>query len=590
MRIYSSTSTTAYVMLVIAILLALIGFGMLRNIAVVLINSRTVSTWQETPATITTLRFGSDDEDSASSQRLFASYEYEHAGQRYVSTAIDIYGGGSSKSPHYQRLYNRLQESREQGVTVCYVNPAHPQRAILDPTFTWRRIQGEVIAFIGFGGIGGLFAVVAILDLRRRRQVKRVRQDQPKLDWRAHGSWEDGPIPATRDAQWVMVSVAIVWNLFGCAAIYFNWDHLFGDEVEAIAYVIWLFPLIGWGMLAYILYVFMRMIKFGRPQLQLARMPLILGKRYASRMLVRNTVPAKEVIYCRIICGKSVMQRDGQGSRQLVEHVLWEHHWVQPPTDLKQREAGTTLDMRLPLPVDAPEMDSIKSIAWRLEVHIPCRGIDFIGKFPLPVVQGEAVGNALTSEKIKGHGRSDVIDKRLQQLCKPGGILIHGNEAFLSVTTSAMRMHGGAITSMVAGLIALLVGGIISYVFIADSFIASFLVVAVLGGVGVWLLTYGARLYFWERIVEVDRHGITFQTGFLRARRCHYFRKEDIDRIIPTFIYDLEDHLLRRITLMDYNGHTYHITGKVGRETDAWYLINCMRGLMGLAPVEEKEG
>jgi hypothetical protein len=109
----------------------------------------------------------SKDEDSTTYEAN-VRYEYTIGEKRYSSNQVSFGQYGSSDPEHTQSIVRRYKKGQKVNV---YVNPAHPDKSVLEPGATWSSYLplGTSAIFVGIGAIIAIFSGIVAPRLRRRR-------------------------------------------------------------------------------------------------------------------------------------------------------------------------------------------------------------------------------------------------------------------------------------------------------------------------------------------------------------------------------------------------------------------------------------
>lgn len=126
--------------------------------------------WQQTPCTILTSAVEEIDGDDSTSYRANFSYEYHVAGVRYIGTQDTPFSYSGSRKAAVER-----RDSLPVGMpTNCWVNPQHPEQALLDRSIVWFHLLAPLMFLICFCGLGGAVAYHGLRIRRQRRLTDRL--------------------------------------------------------------------------------------------------------------------------------------------------------------------------------------------------------------------------------------------------------------------------------------------------------------------------------------------------------------------------------------------------------------------------------
>src|SRR5437773_1088557 len=111
--------------------------------------------WATVPCTILSSTVAAE-KSSENPYRFAVSYEYQLGGNSYHSQRAAL---SDIRSPNYRDALRMVERYPEKAQSVCYVNPAHPDEAILQRSSLWFvLLLAFPIPFILIGG-GGIWAM-----------------------------------------------------------------------------------------------------------------------------------------------------------------------------------------------------------------------------------------------------------------------------------------------------------------------------------------------------------------------------------------------------------------------------------------------
>lgn len=120
--------------------------------------------WRQTPCTILSSNVATHHSSDGNTYRIEVRFRYEVDGRAYESNRYDFSSGSSSGYKAKQQVVKRYPPGSR---SFCYVDPANPDRAVIEPGFTsgvWVGAIPLVFVLFGFGGVTGV-----VLAKRRRR-------------------------------------------------------------------------------------------------------------------------------------------------------------------------------------------------------------------------------------------------------------------------------------------------------------------------------------------------------------------------------------------------------------------------------------
>lgn len=127
--------------------------------------------WRATPCVVLSSRVRTHEGDDGDTYSVDVLYEYDFGGRTYQSNRFQFLGGSSGGRAAKEAVVARHPPGTR---TVCWVDPADPQEAVLVRSFTKDYWMGLVpLVFLAAGG-GGLLWVVSASRKKREGSVPRV--------------------------------------------------------------------------------------------------------------------------------------------------------------------------------------------------------------------------------------------------------------------------------------------------------------------------------------------------------------------------------------------------------------------------------
>lgn len=165
---------TRFFSMALLMLFPLAGWMMVRGNVHTIAEGCAMRAWTPAPARIVdvTLLYvpeQTEHEGTVMRHRIQARYGYTFGGSEYQGTRVALID-----APGYldfpEQVYQGLEQARKTGATVtCFVNPAHPEQAVLNRVIDWGYFNGAAILGL-FLLLGGLCMVAALIF----QMVKRV--------------------------------------------------------------------------------------------------------------------------------------------------------------------------------------------------------------------------------------------------------------------------------------------------------------------------------------------------------------------------------------------------------------------------------
>ncbi len=182
---------------------------------------------------------------------------------------------------------------------------------------------------------------------------------------------------------------AVLWNLVSAPMFVMVPREIERNPMVALGA---LFPLIGFGLLAWAVMTTLRWRRFGPSRFEMA--PATLGEHLSGTIHTRLAVDDIRSfrVHLKLTCLERITTGTGK-NRRTTEHILWREEYTVPEGQVGFGAFGATIPVRFTLPADARETTVVgrsNGILWVLiaEANIP--GVDFKEDFDVPVRRGES--------------------------------------------------------------------------------------------------------------------------------------------------------------------------------------------------------
>lgn len=257
------------------------------------------------------------------------------------------------------------------------VVPVHATSGTTPPTFV-------LLAFGGVFSAVGAFVVTAglrgWLRQRRRDALFAANPDEP---WRGDHDWDpryaydraSDPVPAFALALFLSLFLSI-----------FNYVAFFADEVPLPARVIiGLFDLIllfAWGGAFYVLG---RRLKYGATRVRFHSFPFLAGHPLRVTLELPRALRSFPELRARLRLAEQKWETYSHGSKrgqQLVTYERWAEEQVIPRDRI---DGAVTLEFMIPPGAPPTDLASTTARYWELQLDAETPGIDYHGRFLLPV-------------------------------------------------------------------------------------------------------------------------------------------------------------------------------------------------------------
>jgi hypothetical protein len=240
--------------------------------------------------------------------------------------------------------------------------------------------------------LGAVLAAGSLAYLRFARSAVRAaaaeaarRAQFPDQPWKWKKEWQGPAIEAKTGATaaglWVF---AILWNAVSAPGV---WAFSHEAHRKPAMVLIFLFPLVGLGLLWAAIYQTVRHRKYGRTRFVPSGLPGVIGG-YLGGVI---EVPARVVPEADARLALKCVRRETRGSgknRRTTENVLWEREELIAREKWVTGAGGTRIPVLFYIPPGRPDTDDRdrdNEVVWRLTASAATPGVDFATQFDVPV-------------------------------------------------------------------------------------------------------------------------------------------------------------------------------------------------------------
>ncbi len=240
--------------------------------------------WREVTCQVISSRVRSHSSDDGTTYSVDILYSYRFNGRAYRSNRYHFMGGSSSGRSGKQAVVRRYRPGTK---VVCYVDPQHPEEAVLERGWSASLLFGLIpLVFVMVGAGGMLFSV---REVRRRKTAPAWAASSPvgagfagRSDAARGTAGAAGPLMLKASASpWGKlvgtVLVALFWNGIVSVFVFQAIESWRRHRPEWFLMVFLIpFVLIGLGLIGGVFYFFLALFN-PRPTLQLSASALFPG-------------------------------------------------------------------------------------------------------------------------------------------------------------------------------------------------------------------------------------------------------------------------------------------------------------------------
>jgi hypothetical protein len=241
-------------------------------------------------------------------------------------------------------------------------------------------LVGALFTCIGFGLI-----FVAIFGAKYLKRQQRLQAEHPAEPWLWREDWAKGRVKSNTKSGMIGAWIfAVFWNAVSAPMV------VFLPKVAAkkpIAYVWFLFPLVGVFLLIRAIRMTIAYVEFGKTYFEMAPIPGVIGGELKGTIQARFPHSPDHGVQLRLTCVNRVTSGSGD-SQSTIEHILWRGEASLSSAQLYPGPMGTSIPVSFRVPLDTKPSDNTNSsntIAWMLEALADVPGVNYHDTFEVPV-------------------------------------------------------------------------------------------------------------------------------------------------------------------------------------------------------------
>ncbi len=478
--------------------------------------------WVDTPAVVTQAQLDVSYDSDGNTYRATGEYEYQWQGDTYASDRLFFGTGSDSQDKFHRGIVKTLKSKQRSGERLTVkVNPNNPGQAVAFPQIRWGMTAMMSVFTLLFGGVGaGIIAMGQYAKRLGRRESLREAQS-PDEPWLWRDEWQTPTIKNdSKLAFYMALGFAAFWNLISWPGVFLAWDEIFEDG-NYMALLIFLFPLIGLGLLIWCWRSYQQWRRFGRTELVMETFPAPLGHALLAKLRIFSAPPQEVEFHVKL----SLIREETRGSgedRRTVENMIWQDEQLIPAS--KGRYGPVyELPLRFALPEDQPASSIDRSgdpYIWRITVKAEAGYLDMDQRFEVPVFdpQKHRFKVPASARLMDGEAGSQF---EYQGKWQRTGVIYSGDEGGHYYFFPAARHKGIAAITLFMGLIFGAVG-------IAPFFTDMSIFFALVFGL------FALLLLFWSALMWLHKSAVDIADGILTIRRGFFggrFKDFPIDDI-----------------------------------------------------------
>ncbi|GMR18855.1 MAG: hypothetical protein BMS9Abin33_1301 [Gammaproteobacteria bacterium] len=434
----------SHLLAIFGLLFFLVGAGFLfMSIIPGLYDGWRMQSWSSMQAQLLSAGLVTVNSSDNDTYRAEARYRYTVNGNDYANDRVSISSSADNIGDFQKTLGRRLENYYRNAKPVrIWFDPSRPGDSIVNRDIRWGLIGFKMIFVLVFGGMG--FALIYFGLRGKKVNTAPAVANQP---WLKNPDWKDGQIRSSAKAGMVAIWIfALLWNLISAPAVFQIMD--IWQEKGAIVLVVLLFPLIGLGLLYWVIKLTLEWRKFGRSPMKMDPFPGSIGGDVAGSITLNMRYDPAQVYKVTLSCLYSYISGSGK-NRSRSKKVIWQDSgYARAVMDT----AGVKLDYRFQVPVglnETEDKDASSYHLWNLNLLAEMEGSDLDRDFELPVYataeSSKKISMLSSKEQPTGVSFSTIDD--ILPITRTGRMIQISYPIFRKPLSSVMMLIFGAVFS-----------------------------------------------------------------------------------------------------------------------------------------------
>lgn len=445
---------------------------------------------------------------------------------------------------------------------------------------TWFAVQSllagklEEGAFFGifslaFGGVSLGMTAAVISGRKRARQALALRAAHPDEPWLWRGDWAEGVSRSTtKNTMLFAWGFAILWNLISTPLLFFLPEEIW-EKGNYAALLGLLFPLVGIGLLVWAVRQTIELKKFGQSVFRMSTVPGVIGGTLEGTIAVPAHFNPGQDFDLALFCINR--RTTGTGKNQsTTETILWQEKAVGVKSLAGPEAMGVGIPVKFDIPSDCASTEEIgtrNANLWRLEAHAAVPGVDYHGRFEVPVFR-----TAASRKSVDGTSPDQALPAGYQPAPESGIAVGVGPTGGIAYDVEPQGRAGPLASVIVffliwSGAIALMV-----------HFGAPVFFTAVFGLFDLLFLYIILQLAFGRCGIQCDAESVTVRNGVGPFSSSVTVRREEIARVAPLIAMQMGSSVRYAVTIATRSGKQVVARTVLKEKHDAEWLAEQIRG------------
>ncbi len=394
-----------------------------------------------------------------------------------------------------------------------------------------------------------------------------LQEQNPDKPWLHKPEWSIGKIKSSnKKSTYLTLLFALVWNLISWPITILFVPEILKEKNYALLFV-FLFPLIGIGLIIWTVVSFIRLIKYGESVFIMKSIPGVAGGALKGIIVTKVNVKSENGFKVELNCINRHYSGTGK-NRSTAERILWQDEYLIKHEVFEDDPTQSAIPVLFKIPFDAKETNEENprdAIIWKLKISADVPGIDYKAIFEIPVFRTE---ESRENFEIDSSSLNKYMEKTTgDSLLKSSGIisekLMNGGVKFIFPTAGKKAIPLFLFSIVWSVVVALL------WIIGSPPMMIKIIFTAVLP-----FLFYGFldRLLY-KSEVTVSNGSISIMNGWIGFRSVHNLSSSDIEEIKLEDTTQSDKVIFSSIILITNSGKKITIARRIDDRLHARHII-----------------
>ncbi|MCK5853166.1 hypothetical protein KAH27_09090 [bacterium] len=400
-----------------------------------------------------------------------------------------------------------------------------------------------------------------------------LQEQNPDKPWLHKPEWAIGKIKSSnKKSTYLALFFALFWNLISWPIVISFAPEIFKEKNYTFLFV-FIFPLVGIGLIIWTVVLFIRLIKYGESVFIMKSNPGVAGGALKGVIVTKVNVKSENGFKVELNCINRHYSGTGK-NRTTAERILWQDEYLIKHEVFEDDPSQSAIPVLFKIPFDAKETNEENprdAIIWRLKISADVPGIDYKAFFEIPVFKTEESNEnfEIDSSSLNKYMGTTTGDS----LLKSSGIisekLMNGGVKFIFPTAGKKAIPLFLFSLVWCGVVAFL------WIMKSTPMMVKIIFTAVLP-----ILIYGFldRLLY-KSEVTVSNGSISITNGWMGFRSEHNLSPSDIEEIKLEDSTQSDKRIFSSINLITNSGKKITIARRINDRLHARHIIDVISDL-----------